>query len=344
MIKIKKIILNANENPYNPYQEIKEKLIKDIISDSFNRYPDDNYIELRENYAKYINLNKENILCGNGSDEMLNLIISKNINKGDTILTINPDFSMYDFYTKLNEGIIKKYVFSLDNFNIDNFIEYGKKINPKIILFSNPNNPTGKIIRNNDIKKILISFKESIVVVDEAYYEFYGISMVSEVEKFKNLIVTRTLSKGFGLASLRVGFLISSKENIEKIIENKVPYNINSLSMKIASLCLKNIDIMRESVKKIILEREFLYKKLKEIESIYENVEFYESYANYIYGRGKLTSIIEEGLLNENIIIRKFNEEEVRITVGSRKENLELIRGIYQTLSGGKKFEDCKYN
>lgn len=341
---MKKIILNANENPYNPYEVIKNELIEVTKNISFNRYPNNDYISLREKYAKYIGLEKNNVLCGNGSDEMIELIISKNINKDDIILGLDPDFSMYDFYSKLNQGIIKKYKFSLNSFDIDNFIEYGKILNPKIILFSNPNNPSGKIINNIDIEKILIEFKDSKIVVDEAYYEFYGESMIKEVEKFKNLIITRTLSKAFGLASLRVGFLISAKENISEMIKNKVPYNINNISEQIANLCLDRIELMKNSVDKVLLERKILYKELKKIENIYEDINFYKSYGNYIYANGKCANIIQKILLNENIIIRKFNENEIRITVGTREENLKLIKVIYKNLEGMKAFEKCKYN
>ena len=151
---------NANES----YKSITDEELREISTSlekiNFNRYPDSDCDELREIYSKVVGVNKENLIAGNGSDEMISLIISSQITRKKVVLTINPDFSMYDFYTSVSEGVIKKYNTEKDgSFSVNKFINFGKKVSPKVIIFSNPNNPTGHVISNDDILYILDSFK-----------------------------------------------------------------------------------------------------------------------------------------------------------------------------------------
>ncbi|MDO4534313.1 MAG: histidinol-phosphate transaminase [Clostridium perfringens] len=320
------IRINANENNFNPFKENIKDIILKISEIDLNRYPDNNYEALREAYSNYINLaniQKENIICGNGSDEMINLIISKYINKKDSVVTLDPDFSMFKFYTTVNEGNLYGFKFNLDKFNVENFIDFAREKKGKVIIFSNPNNPTGKVIKKDDIKIILNTFKDSIVVIDEAYYEFYGESVCSLINDYENLIITRTLSKAWSMAALRVGFLIANKKIINSLLDYKVPYNINSISGFLAKELLYYREDMEKSLKNIIEEREFLYKNLKRLENNY-NMRFYKSKGNFIYGTGQGKDFYK--VLKENeIYIRSFENGSVRISVGNREENRKLI-------------------
>ena len=320
------IRVNANISD----DELKD-IIEDVVKLKFNRYPDSECNELRELYGKVIGVNKENLIAGNGSDEMISLIISSQITRRKVVLTIDPDFSMYDFYTSLSDGVIKKYK-TEDNgsFSVNKFINFGKKLSPKLIIFSNPNNPTGNVISNEDICYILESFKDTLVIVDEAYYEFYGQSMIQYIEKYKNLVVTRTLSKAWGLAALRVGFLIANKELIEELNKSKVPYNLNTFSQIVACNVLKHPEKILKNVEEIVYERERLYKSLKNIEEISNNkVIFYKSKANFIFGRSIMKDDIKKILDDKGILIRYFNDDSFRITVGSALEN-DLVVNIIE--------------
>lgn len=328
------IRVNANES----YENISKDDLKDILNElknfKFNRYPDSESCELRKAYANVIGLEKGNIIAGNGSDEMISLIIASKISRQKTVLTISPDFSMYDFYTSLHDGIIKKYNTEEDGrFSINKFIAFGKKVSPKVIIFSNPNNPTGHVINATDIEYVLESFKESIVVVDEAYYEFYGQSMIPYIEKYKNLIVTRTLSKAWGLASLRIGFLISNKALIKELNKNKVPYNLNSFSQLIGCSILSHPEKILKNVEEIVYERERLYKNLKQIENECEDkIKFYESKANFIFGRCYLKDKLKMFLYKKGISIRYFDDDSFRITVGSPLENDLIVNTIKKAI------------
>ena len=165
----KKIRLNSNENPTTYSIEEVKNIINSLDNIELNRYPNSDGDRLREAYGKIINLPKYNLIIGNGSDETINLIISRYISKGDKVLTFTKDFGMYDFYTDLNEGKVVKYEINLDKgIDIEDFINFGKRESVKLIIFSNPNNPTGYGFEIKDIKRILEEFREAIVLVDEA--------------------------------------------------------------------------------------------------------------------------------------------------------------------------------
>lgn len=328
------IRLNGNESSRNISKEMLEEVLKDIKSIEFNRYPEDSSIDLKLKYARYANVSEENIIVGNGSDEMLSLVISSCINKGDKVLTVNPDFSMYDFYINLNEGEIVKLDCNEDGgYKIEDFIKLGLENSVKLILFSNPNNPTGNSISNEDIIKILNSFKDTIVLVDEAYYEFNDESIVDEINNYKNLLITRTLSKAWGGAALRVGFLIGNKDRINILKSNKVPYNVNSLSQIIASKILDDREEMINTVNEVKKERARVYKELKYIEKNTSKIKFYKSKGNYIFGRSSNKKELFNVLKENKISIRSFNDDTFRVTIGSIDENnkfLEVIRGCFK--------------
>ena len=334
-----KIRLNGNESPVEINENKLGSVVEAIKNIELNRYPDSDSDALREAYSKYAEVKKENVIAGNGSDEMLNLVISKIISKGDKILTLSTDFVMYDFYTNINEGGIVKYDFDLDKgFNVDEFISLGQSNDVKLILFSNPNNPTGYGFTINDIRKVLDVFKDKVILVDEAYYEFYGVSAIPLINEYKNLLVTRTLSKAWGLAALRVGFLIGNEESIGELLKYKAPYNVNSLSQEIAINYLKDSKDLLNNLDYIVSERERFYKELKEIEDEALNkykeckIKFYPSKANFIYGKTACKDKLIEALEKEDIKIRIFEDERFRITIGLKEENLKVLEIIKKVI------------
>lgn len=330
------IRLNGNESSRNISKERLEEVLNDVKSIEFNRYPEDSSIDLKLKYAIYAGVSEENIIVGNGSDEMLSLVISSYINKGDKVLTLNPDFSMYDFYINLNEGEIIKLDCNEDgSYEVEDFIKLGLENKVKLILFSNPNNPTGNTISNKNIIKILNSFKDTIILVDEAYYEFSDESIVSEIKNYKNLLVTRTLSKAWGGAALRVGFLIGNKDKISILKSNKVPYNVNSLSQIIASKILDNKEDMINTVSEVKKERDRVYKEIKYIEKSTSKIKFYKSKGNYIFGRSSNKKELLNALKENKISIRSFNDDTFRVTIGAIDENnkfLEVIRECFKSI------------
>lgn len=306
---------------------------------SFNRYPDNENLKLRTLYADYIDdyISEKNIIAGNGSDEMISLVISGLIEKDKKVLMFSKEFSMYEYYVSIYGGEVIKYETAKDGeVDVEEFIKLGKEKNVDFIIFSNPNNPTGSVISKDDIERILKEFKETYVLVDEAYYEFYGESIIGKVNKYKNLLVTRTLSKAWGLAAIRVGFLISCEDNIKKFKTIKVPYTMSSLSVKIAEEILSDKERIYERSKDLIAERNNLYKELKYIESeAAMEIEFFSSEGNFIFGRTPYKEALLTGLKMHKIAIRNFKDDTFRITVGSSFENKRLIETIKEIFTYG---------
>lgn len=325
-----KIKLDTNEIFMNMDDNVIMKMKSSLSGIELYRYPENEMKAIKELYGKYAEVDPENIIVGNGSDEVLELIIGKVVKPESKILTLGPDFVMYDFFGKRFRGELIKYnIGSSMSFNVDEFIKLGKENDVEIIIFSNPNNPTGINITAEDIIKILKSFENTTVVVDEAYYEFNGESMIPYINDYSNLFVTRTLSKAWGLAALRVGFIISSKENIRDLLNYKVPYTISSYSQKVVEIALKYPKIIKENTEIIIKEREALYEKLKEIEkNAAMKIEFFKSKGNFIFGKTYHKDALIKGLESHNIYIRNFNDESFRITVGSPRENRKVIEAI----------------
>ncbi|MGL4774643.1 MAG: histidinol-phosphate transaminase [Clostridium sp.] len=326
-----KIKLNGNESYFDTNKEELKKISMNLGKIDLNRYPNDEAKELREIYGEYVGVSSENIIAGNGSDEMISLLMGAYLGAGKKALTLNPDFSMYDFYSSMYGAECIKLGCKKDgSYSVEDFIEMGIKEKVDLVIFSNPNNPTGYAISVEDIKKILECLNNTKVVVDEAYFEFYGESAIPLINEYKNLFVTRTLSKAWGLAALRVGFLISCEENVSLLRNYKVPYNISTLSQVIATEMIKDQNRVKSNSKAIIENREVLYDALKNIENEAAlQIEFYPSKGNYIYGRSPYKNILIKSLKDNGIIIRDFVvDDSFRITVGSTMQNKKLIQVI----------------
>lgn len=297
----------------------------------FNKYPDNKNVKIRSLYSEYVEgITEKSVLAGNGSDEMIGLVIGALIEKGKKVLMFSKEFPMYEYYTSIYGGEVIKYETEKDGVvDVDKFIELGKKENVDLIVFSNPNNPTGIAVSKKEILKILKEFKDKTVIIDEAYYEFNGESVIPYIEEHNNLIVTRTLSKAWGLAALRIGFLISNKDRIKEIMDYKIPYTISGFSNKAAEIALKYPDIPVKNAKIIVEQREILFEELKAIErEAALNIEFFKSKSNYIYGKTTRKEILLKGLENKGIYIRNFEGNGFRITVGSPMQNKKLIEAL----------------
>lgn len=325
-----KVKLDSNEIYLEMDENILMKMKTCLTSVELHRYPENEMTTIRELYAKYAKTESKNVIVGNGSDEVIELVASMVIKQGKKALSLGPDFVMYDFFVSRFGGELKTYNIEKNmKFDVKEFIELGRKENVDLIIFSNPNNPTGIGIEVEDIIAVLEAFKDTTVLVDEAYYEFYGKSMIPHINKYKNLMVTRTLSKAWGLAALRLGFLITHEDNISELLNYKVPYTISSFSQNLASIVLRYPEKVVKNANLIIEQREELYRNLEKIQkNAAMKIEFYPSKGNYIFGRTKHKEALIKGLENNGIIIRNFSDDTFRITVGSPMQNRKVVDGI----------------
>lgn len=324
--------MDANETPFELPEEVIKNIQEIVKYSQVNVYPDPTAEKLKEELARYCGVVPTNIFVGNGSDEIIHLIMLAFINKGDVVAYPHPSFAMYSVYSKIAGAVEIPVRLREDyNYDVDSFIKVIEKYQPKLVFLCNPNNPTGSVIEREDIIKI-IQKSNGIVVVDEAYFEFYGNTIVDAINEFENLIVLRTLSKAFGLAGLRVGYAVANENILKYLNLVKSPYNINSLSQIIALKVLRT-DVLKERINYILEERKRLIKELGKI----PGVKVYPSKTNFILVKFKDADYVYKGLLERGILVRDFSKVEglegaLRITVSSREANDYLINGLKELL------------
>ncbi|WP_027379391.1 histidinol-phosphate transaminase [Chryseobacterium daeguense] len=304
------VLLDANESPFGEW----------------NRYPDSTQKKLKQNLSEIKNVSPDQIAVGNGSDELIDLIIKAFCEpKNDSILMMNPSFAMYGFYASINENKIVK--INLDeNFEIvkDDFLKITNDEQLKIFFLCSPNNPTGNSI--DDIEFCIKNFK-GIVVVDEAYIEFSGKeSCISLLKKYPNLIVLQTFSKAWGMAGARVGIAYSSAEIVRFINIVKAPYNINSLSLNKILETFNKQHIIESNIKNTLNEVICLKNEFQEISCI---KKVYPTDANFFLIEFENVEKVYEKLLENNVLTSKRSPQIpncIRINVGNREENIQLIQ------------------
>ena len=278
-LKFKKFLrMDKNERIDHFSKTVIDNFRRSLSSEDIINYPKEE--NLVENISKNFNIQKNKILITPGSDAGLKYIFETFIKKDSVVATLSPSYAMFEFYCQLYKCKISK-IFYEDNFEI-NFQDFNKilKKKLKLIYIANPNQPSGTSLKKKHIENILKFTKKKniLVIIDEAYIDFSSQkSSINLVNKYENLIVLRTFSKGFGSAGLRVGYLVSNFDNVNEVNKVRPLHNINSLGIKFASYLLKNKSIIRENVSKINQSKIMLYKFCKN-----NNLDFLKSDTNFV--------------------------------------------------------------
>jgi histidinol-phosphate aminotransferase len=306
------VYLDANENPF---------------SNGINRYPDPQQKKLKGFLSQQNKINENQILIGNGSDEVLDLVFRAFCEPNvDNVITLPPTYGMYGVLANINAIENKEVLLSTDfQPNIDDIINNINK-NTKIIFLCSPNNPTGNSFDDQAVLSLLKNFN-GLVIIDEAYIDFSkNASWLQEINDYPNLVITQTLSKAYAMAGLRVGILYASTEIISILNKIKPPYNINNLSQETAIKKLEQTTLDFQ-VKKIISERKKMVESLVSIPFI---EKIYPSDANFILikvddANKRYNQIIEKGIVIRNRNNQPLCENCLRITIGTKEENEKLI-------------------
>ncbi len=314
-----RIKLDANESPYG-----FSSALKAAGRIETNRYPDPEAKILRGLLAKDLGINKDTILQGNGSDELIYYLIAT---FGGPVLYPVPTFSMYGIIAQAlgekNIGIPLDGEFDLD---LDRVTASIKRDRPKLIFLSSPNNPTGNCFSAEKILNI-IERSKCIVVVDEAYQPFASKKgFLPLLKDYENLVIMRTLSK-IGLAALRTGFLIADRAIINEVNKVRLPFNVNSLSQSVAIAALKQKKQMNSSVRAIISERKKLFREMKKIKGIVP----FPSEANFILFSAEDPDYVYGSLLKRGILVRNIKDAVsgcLRVTVGRPQENAAFLKAL----------------
>ena len=320
------IRLDANECPDNLPDEIREEIKGEIDKLAFNRYPDPLASSVVSAFADYYGLNPDFVTAGNGSDELIFLIESAFLEKGDKMLVVFPDFSMYNFYSSICEVECDTFIKD-DNLDIDvdAMIDKINRDDIKLVLFSNPCNPTGRGINAEQARKLVTSV-DALVILDEAYMDFWNESLLAEVEQYSNLIIFRTASKAVGCAALRLGFAVANETISRAIKAVKSPYNVNSFSQAAGTVVYRRKEYLQNRQKMIVKNRETLYNGLAELS---ETTDFrvYPSCANFVFVMTDSAAAIWEYLKEKSIVVRLMGDF-LRITAGTEYEVGKVLDSI----------------
>jgi histidinol-phosphate aminotransferase len=320
-----KVKLDANESPYGFKEELK--VLKTVRT---NRYPDPEAKTLKKLISKYFAVVPENILQGNGSDELIYYLITT---FGGPVLYPTPTFSMYGIIAQaIGEKRIEIPLDEEFDLDIECIFEAIKKQKPKLLFLSSPNNPTGNCFSSDRILRIIESTSSrSIIVVDEAYQPFASHrGFIPLLKDFENLVIMRTLSK-IGLAGLRVGFLIADEKIIGEVNRVRLPFNLNSISQAIAIEVLKNKRSLKSYIRSIVSERSRLFNKMKKLHGI----KPYPSEANFILFETENPDKIYSGLLKKGVLVRNMKsvvDSCLRVTVGTPEENRIFIDALKEVI------------
>lgn len=307
------IFLDANENPFD---------------NGVNRYPDPYQRSLKSLLAKQKGVSENQILLGNGSDEVLDLIYRAFCEPNqDNIITLPPTYGMYKVLAGINAVKNKEVLLSNDfEPNVDEIL-MAVDIKTKLLFICSPNNPTGNAFKEEAVEKLLKSF-QGLVVIDEAYIDFSkDESWLSKLDNYPNLIVTQTLSKAYGLAGIRLGICYASEEIIGVLNKIKPPYNVNQLTQQRALQRVLNQDLVNKEVQQILDERDELINALNGLEFVRE---LYPTDANFVLAKVDDANKRYQQLLDKQVVVRNRStqplcENTLRFTVGTPEENKRLI-------------------
>ncbi len=326
------IKLNTNENPYPPCSGVK-KLLKGYDYSDLRLYPDPNSTELVNALAERLNVSKDNIFVGVGSDDVLSMAFLTFFGSDKPILFPDITYSFYDVWADVYNIPYKTKPLD-ENFKIRNEDYYEE--NGGIVL-ANPNAPTGVFKEVSEIEDIVAQNKNSIVIIDEAYIDFVGNSCIHLTEQYDNLLVVQTFSKSRSMAGVRIGYAVGNKKLIKYL--NDVKFSINSYTMnRLSQECgvkaILDNDYFKKVVHKIVLTRENTKVRLKEL-----GFEFPDSKSNFIFASHKEVPAVEifEELKKRNIYVRYWNKPRInnylRITIGTDEEMKRLIKALSIILS-----------
>lgn len=317
----KMVFLDANENPYET---------------GVNRYPDPLQRRLKEALSEKKGVPAQQILLGNGSDEVLDLIFRAFCEpKEDNIISLPPTYGMYKVLAGINNVENREVLLSKEfELNVPDILE-AVDDRSKLLFLCSPNNPTGNSFSRGLIKELLENFT-GLVVIDEAYIDFSKEpSWINELKNYPNLIITQTLSKAYGMAGIRLGLCFASEEVIGILNKIKPPYNVNELTQQRALERVLDQEAVDMEVKNILEQREMLYMVLRQIDFV---EKIYPSDANFILAKvddatKRYNQLLSEGIVIRNRTTQPLCENSLRFTVGTKEENEKLIKALQKIIN-----------
>jgi histidinol-phosphate aminotransferase len=330
------IKLNQNENPFDWPAQVKEEVAEFCKKRPWNRYP--NFIPdgLKKKLSAYVGVDPGGIIVGNGSNEMLLVLMLSLASRQRDVILCQPTFTLYRLLAG-GVGATERVVY-LDknlNFDVDAICDAARRHSGSVLVLCSPNNPTGSFLSESDLKKIL-SVHTGFCICDQAYVEFGGYSAVPLLKSNPNLIITRTFSKAFAGAGLRLGYMLGTPDIIGQINKIKLPYNINFFSEHVAGVLLSRAGMVRERIEFIVRERDAMYGALaaQPFDAVYKSA------SNFIMMRcGRKSELFaylkQSGILVRDVSSYQMCENCLRVNIGTGEENkafLSAVQGFFASI------------
>jgi len=322
-----KLRLDFNENTVGCAPEVVRALRHALTPEMLTRYPE--YGESRQILAAYFGRKPEEMLLTNGTDDAIKAICDAFVDPGDVLLVPAPTFPVYEFFHNVAGGAIERVRYD-ERFQlpVESIVA---AINKKTrwLALASPNNPTGTEISKPDLRTILEAAPRVLVLVDEAYFDYSGQTVLPWIRKYENLLVTRTFSKAFGLAALRMGFIFGNPELVELMHRAQNPFQVNSLALAAASIAIQHEEHVKRYVGQVHANRDRVYRWLES-----RGIPYVPSSANFILTRvGERAPIIAQRLRAEGILVRDWSYDPhlkgyLRFTIGSRTQTRRLLEGL----------------
>jgi histidinol-phosphate aminotransferase len=328
--RTKKLRLDFNENPIGCSPAVRRALAK-LSSASISAYPEQETV--RRKAAKHFGIQPSELLLTNGTDEALSLVVSTFVEPQDTVLLVEPTYAMYRFYSELADAnIFATRYDSTMSFPWKNVMS-ALKANPRVFFLPNPNSPTGNLLSLPGLLRILTAAKHTIVVIDEAYFEFSCVTVIPWIRRHKNLIVTRTFSKTAGLAGLRLGCIVTHQELAATMRKAQSPYPVNAAALVAAEAAMRDHKFIGRTVREVRRSHKELQRGLSRL-----HIPYFPSAGNFVLAKvGLRTKEIVAALARRGILIRDRSsdfggEGFVRITLGTLAQTRHLLKELKEIL------------
>ena len=321
-----KLRLDFNENTVGCSPKVIDVLKANLCAADLAVYPE--YTAAKQAMARYFHVSPDQFVFTNGTDEAIQVFINTYIDDGQEVLVLKPAYAMYRFYAEVAGATIKEVAYPQPSmeFPLQQVLD---RITPqtRAVILSNPNNPTGTGLSLLAIERILKRAKKAVVMVDEAYYEFSGVTAIAEIERVPHLFVCRTFSKVFGMAGMRLGCLFSHPANIQYLHKAQSPYSVNSLAVMAAQAAVADTEYIENYVAEVLAARELLCVGLEKL-----GIAYVPSSANFVLGHfGARALEVRDRLRGQAILVRDRGYEApgcVRITVGTRAQTRRLLAAL----------------
>lgn len=327
------IKLNQNESPFDVPDGVKDEILSAVRNKSWSRYPDSMPMDLVEALADHIGVDPRGVIVCNGSNTLVQLMAGVVSAPGVRVAIPSPSFSLYGLYAGIFGGRVLEVPLTSDyRFDLPALCRVAKTKNVRLLILCSPNNPTGCAISNRDLDRLLSS-TNALVMVDEAYGEFYEQTAADLLPKHANLIVLKTLSKAYGAAGIRIGYLIAHPHLRDEIIKGKIPFDINVFSHAAAMVILKHKALIAKRIAFIRSERERAFQALAQI----DGVTPYPSRANLILFEvadpdAVFTGLIERGVLIRNVTSYPMLGNALRVSIGTAGENDRFLDALERAI------------